>query len=198
MTTMRRELGEPPPRATVVAPISPPAPARSAGRSCPASCGATSRPWPSELDQRFASREWLEEGGGLRRPGVRIHEGVRVGEGAHKAPGGLIRCVAMVRDDHLDDVAFSGDFTARPADVPADLDELLIGCQSARMRSSARVDGLLRTGSTGDAGRDAERLGGCRPAGHHDGNAGLRPATEGGQTDGRHPSRWRRGPTSTP
>ena len=64
---------------------------------------------------------------------------MRVGEGAHKAPGGLIRCVATVRDDRLDDVEFSGDFTARPASMPTDLDDLLAGCQISEEALLGRV-----------------------------------------------------------
>ncbi|HLO34965.1 MAG TPA: hypothetical protein VK194_02745, partial [Candidatus Deferrimicrobium sp.] len=40
----------------------------------------------------------------------------------HKAAGGLIRCVARLRGDVLDDVGLSGDFTARPATMPAELE----------------------------------------------------------------------------
>jgi len=128
MTTMRRELGTPPSREIVVAAYT---------AACSAVLGRPVEPGqlrPEELalaerlDERFASREWLEEGGGLRRPFIRIHEGVRVAEGAHKAPGGLIRCIAVIRDGTLDDVAFSGDFTARPPTLPGDLAESLTGC----------------------------------------------------------------------
>lgn len=128
MTTMRRELGEPPARSVVI---------DAYVNACSAALGRPVEPGSlrddeialaERLDERFASKEWLEEGGGLRRPGVKIHEGVRVAEGAHKAAGGLIRCMAVVRDDVLEDVAFSGDFTARPADVPERLAEALIGC----------------------------------------------------------------------
>jgi lipoate-protein ligase A len=127
MTTLRRELGEPPPRSVVV---------EAYVAACSAALGRAIEPGAlrgdeielaERLDERFASQEWLEEGGGLRRPGIKIHEGVRVAEGAHKAAGGLIRCMAVVRDDVLEDVAFSGDFTARPADVPERLAEALIG-----------------------------------------------------------------------
>lgn len=128
MTTMRRELGTPPPRSVVI---------DAYVAACSAALGRAVEPGAlrddeielaERLDKRFASREWLEEGGGLRRPGVKIHEGVRVAEGAYKAAGGLIRCTAVVRDDVLEDVAFSGDFTARPVDVPECLAEALAGC----------------------------------------------------------------------
>ena len=139
MTTMTRELGEPPPRQAVVdaylAVCS-----EALGR--PIEAGVL-RPdeiaLAEELDTRFASLEWLEEGGGLRRPGVRIHEGVRVAEGATKAPGGMIRCVAVIRDDTLDDVGFSGDFTVNPADMPDRLAESLVGCAVAEDTFLQRV-----------------------------------------------------------
>ena len=140
MTTMRRELG----RAAAARGCRrglprPAAPSSSGGTIVPGELRADELALAEELDARFATREWLEEGGGLRRPGVKIHEGVRVGEGAHKAPGGLIRCIATVRDDRLDDVAFSGDFTALPASVPSDLDAALVGCELDEAALLARV-----------------------------------------------------------
>jgi len=57
-----------------------------------------------QLDRQFATDEWLYQKGGLRQSGVKIHEDVRVLEVAHKAPGGLIRVTARVREGRLDDV----------------------------------------------------------------------------------------------
>ena len=139
MTTMRRELGEPPARTEVVAAYLA-ACAEVLGRPIvPGELRADELALAEEFDARFATRAWLEEGGGLRRPGVKIHEGVRLGEGAYKAAGGLIRCIATVRDERLDDVAFSGDFTALPASVPADLDAVLVGCELDEAALLARV-----------------------------------------------------------
>jgi len=94
-----------------------------------------------KLDDRFASAEWLHEAGGLRRAGVKIHEDVRVGEGAHKAAGGLIRCVARVRSERLDDVGFSGDFTVRPESMPVQLETELRGTALSESALLAVVDG---------------------------------------------------------
>jgi lipoate-protein ligase A len=144
MTTMRRELGEPPARETVIAAYL---------EACRAVLGRDvvlgelrrdELDLAEDLDARFAGREWLEEAGGLRRPFVKIHEGVRVAEAAHKAPGGLIRCVLRVRDGHVDDVAFSGDFTARPPSMPFDLDELLVGSALSASAVSERVEDYYR------------------------------------------------------
>jgi lipoate-protein ligase A len=140
MTTMRRELGAPPPRETVVAAYLAVC-SEVLGRAIvPGELRADEVALAEALDRRFASREWLEEGGGLRRVGVKIHEGVRLAEGTHKTPGGLIRCVARVRDDRLDDVAFSGDFTARPASMPEELAELLVGCELREPALLERVE----------------------------------------------------------
>jgi lipoate-protein ligase A len=139
MTTMRRELGAPPSRDAVVAAYT---------EACAAVLGrpvvrGELRPDELELaerlDERFASRTWLEEGGGLRRPFVKIHEGVRVTEGAHKAAGGLIRAIAVVRDGALDDIVFSGDFTARPPSLPNDVAAALVGCPLDEATLTARV-----------------------------------------------------------
>lgn len=50
-----------------------------------------------ELDQQAVTDEWLYQKGGLRQPGLEIHEDVRVLEMAHKAPGGLIRATARAK-----------------------------------------------------------------------------------------------------
>ncbi len=68
-----------------------------------------------ELDARFVSDEWLYQKGGLRQMGVKIHEDVRIVAGAFKAPGGLIRVTARLREERIDDISLSGDFTLLPA-----------------------------------------------------------------------------------
>jgi len=146
MTTMRRELGTPPPRPVVIDAYVAACAAALDRAIEPGTLRSDEIELAERLDERFASKEWLEEGGGLRRPGIKIHEGVRVAEGAHKAAGGLIRCMAVVRDDVLEDVAFSGDFTARPADVPERLAEALIGCSVMEDALRARVLGFYEQG----------------------------------------------------
>ena len=141
MTTMRRELGEPPPREVVVAAYLASCAAILDRPVEPGELRADELELATTLDERFASAEWLHEAGGLRRAGVKIHEDVRVGEGAHKAAGGLIRCVARVRGDRLDDIGFSGDFTARPATMPEDLEAELRGTELSDPALLAVVDG---------------------------------------------------------
>ncbi|OGO42827.1 MAG: hypothetical protein A2Z04_09585 [Chloroflexi bacterium RBG_16_57_9] len=80
-----------------------------------------------ELDTTFASAEWLYQKGGLRQTGVKIHADVQVVEKAYKAPGGLIRVLARVHEDRLEDVSLSGDFTLQPALAVAALEQALRG-----------------------------------------------------------------------
>ena len=68
------------------------------------------------LDELFLSDAWLRRIGTRREAGIKIHEDVRVVEGALKAPGGLVRVTATLRDHRVDDAWFSGDFTLLPAE----------------------------------------------------------------------------------
>lgn len=140
MTTMRRELGEPPPRQVVVDAYVASCSAVLERPIEPGELRADELDLAAELDERFASDDWLHEAGGLRRAGVRIHEDVRVGEGVHKAAGGLIRCVARLRGSVLDDVGLSGDFTARPATMPAELEVELRGTELSEAALLAVVE----------------------------------------------------------
>ena len=92
-----------------------------------------------ELDQLFASQDWLYDKKGLRRPGVKIREGVKVGEAAYKAPGGLIRATLCIRDGCIDDLSLSGDFTLLPSSCLARLEEALQGAPAQIERLTAEI-----------------------------------------------------------
>jgi lipoate-protein ligase A len=143
MTTMRKELGTPPSRGTVVAAYVAATEEILGRRLVPGVLRPEELARAAELDLRFASREWLEDGGGFHQMGIKIHEGVRVLEGAYKAPGGLIRALVRLRDGRIDDLALSGDFTALPASVPDDLSQTLIGCLPEREALLAAVNSFL-------------------------------------------------------
>jgi len=122
MTTLRDELGIRPERGRV---------ADLYVRRCAEALGAEIVPgdWSreeeakaAELDGLFASPEWLDQKGAFRRPGIRIHEGVRVHESALKAPGGLIRVTVRVRENLIDDLSVSGDFTVLPRSAVPDIE----------------------------------------------------------------------------
>ena len=82
----------------------------------------------AELEQRFASDEWLYQKGGLRQTGaVKIHADVYIVEAAYKSPGGLIRATARLREGRIDDLTLSGDFTMLPAFAVGALEQALRG-----------------------------------------------------------------------
>jgi lipoate-protein ligase A len=81
----------------------------------------------AEVERRFATEEWIFQGGGLPKRGVKIAEGIRVAESAHKAPGGLIRATVRVKDGAVDDLTLSGDFFFYPPAALRDLEAVLAG-----------------------------------------------------------------------
>lgn len=93
----------------------------------------------TELDNRFVSDEWLNQKGGLRQIGVKIHEDVRVVEAAFKAPGGLIRVTARLRHGRIDDLAISGDFTLLPAVAIGAIEQALRGISATRESLTVRI-----------------------------------------------------------
>ncbi len=142
MTTMRRELGEAPPRDQVVA---------TYVEACSDALARPVEPGPltpeeeamaRELDARFSSDEWLHAVGGLRRRGVKIHEDVTVMESVYKAPGGIIRVVAQLLDDQIRDVAMTGDFNLQPSSVLPALEDALRGAPADRDVVQQRVQVL--------------------------------------------------------
>jgi lipoate---protein ligase len=97
-----------------------------------------------ELDARLVSDEWLYQKGGLRQPGVKIHEDVRVAESAFKAPGGLIRVTVRTCDGRIDDLALSGDFTLLPAFAVGALEQAVRGLSLSRESLMARLQEVYR------------------------------------------------------
>jgi lipoate-protein ligase A len=78
------------------------------------------------------SDEWLYAKGGLRPTGVKIHEDVRVFEGATKAHGGLIRATVRLREGQIDGLGLSGDFTLFPAAATGTLEAAANGAEMTR------------------------------------------------------------------
>lgn len=90
--------------------------------------------WRAEterLAQVMLTDEWLYRRKG--RPGERkvtIRSGVEVRQRMYKAPGGLIRATAELRDGQLRAVSFSGDFFFYPAEKLVELEATLVGVKA--------------------------------------------------------------------
>jgi len=107
-------------------------------------------PRPDELaaieaqEERIASEGWLHlEGLPASGDIVKVAEGVHVLEGAHKAPGGMVRATVAVRDGRIDGIVLSGDFFVEPAEAVWDLQEALVGVPHTEEAVLRVVKGLL-------------------------------------------------------
>ncbi len=80
--------------------------------------------------ERLLKPSWTQNGGGRRVIGTKIHEGVSLLRGVHKAPGGLIRWILLVEDGIVIDATLEGDFTVVPAESPKLLADLIVGNNS--------------------------------------------------------------------
>jgi lipoate---protein ligase len=140
MTTMLRELGTMPDRTEVVEAYAARCSAALGRPVEPGALNSTEEAWAAALDERFGSRAWLLETGGLRKHGVKIHEDVHVRESVHKAPGGLIRATAQLRDGRVGDVELTGDFTLQPGTLVAQLERELVGVALDPASVGARVE----------------------------------------------------------
>jgi lipoate-protein ligase A len=80
------------------------------------------------LSARYTDDGWLRRRG-RRSPTrrVKVREGVELVSGAWKAPGGLVRADATVRDGALEGVELSGDFFIFPHEALEGLESALAG-----------------------------------------------------------------------
>jgi lipoate-protein ligase A len=122
----------------------------------------------AELDEQFASEEWLHLKGGLRRAAgsgapltVKIHEDVRVVEGALKAPGGLIRATVRLRHGLVDDLELAGDFTIFPASALEELQAAAAGAPPELEALAAQFGKVYRARSVQAPGVTPEDIAGA-------------------------------------
>jgi len=127
MTTMQEQIGHLPDRDAVVKRYIAQCSAALGRKIVPGAWKAAEEAKAVELDALFLSDEWLRQRGRLRQRGVKIHEDVKVVEGAFKAPGGLIRATARLHNGVIDDLALSGDFTLFPAAALVAIEGALCG-----------------------------------------------------------------------
>jgi lipoate---protein ligase len=109
-----------------------------------------------EFDLILGAEEWLGQKGAGRRPGVKIHEDIRICESARKAPGGLVRVTARLREGRIDDLAISGDFTILPGTAVQAIERALRGSPPDRQAVLAVVQEIYRTLSVQSPGLGPE------------------------------------------
>ncbi|MGM0475834.1 MAG: lipoate--protein ligase family protein [Pseudomonadota bacterium] len=128
ITTLKRELGEAPSREAVreafLARIG-----ESLGvEVVPDEPTAAEQASIAEQEEALQDPEWTyQKGRKFVDMGVKIAAGTHLTEGAHKAEGGLIRAQLLEKDDVIDDLLLSGDFTVFPEDAMERLADVLKG-----------------------------------------------------------------------
>ena len=94
----------------------------------------------NELDSKFSSDAWLFSKGSHARPAVKIHSGVWVGEASVKTPGGLINATIRLRNNCIDDITLSGDFTFYPHTKFAKMEKALLHAEATPEKLSEIIN----------------------------------------------------------
>jgi len=113
LTTMKRELGTPPPREEVAKVLKEKF-EKVAGQLQPASLNSEILQRMKEIESWMTSEEFLFKRTPRIPNGVKIREGVEVLYGLHKAKGGLIRTTEEISESKIEEITISGDFTFCP------------------------------------------------------------------------------------
>jgi len=138
LTTMKRELGQAPPRADVVRVLAEKF-GKLLGKLEPAAVTPELTSTMTRLEEWMMTEEFLFRKTRRQARGVKIREGVEVLYGVHKARGGLIRTAEEVREGLIEDLAISGDFTFFPKEDLAGMEWSLIKSPLDEKNVMARV-----------------------------------------------------------
>lgn len=139
LTTMRRELGQVPPRHDVKSVLIEKF-QNLLGPLEPATIGRETVVKMEQLEQQFTSPDFLFKKTPKVARGVKIREGVEVLYGLHKAPGGLIRTVQEVEKEQIRDLGISGDFTFCPKVELGHLEGELTGTRRRPVDIRLKID----------------------------------------------------------
>jgi lipoate-protein ligase A len=136
LSTIRRELGEVPPRESLMASL-----ARNFQKVLgPLPSAETDDELQEEvarLASSFLKDQWLHKiGRRMEGRTVKIAAGVEVKHLLHKAPGGLIRGDVEVADGVISSVVLSGDFFFYPADSLGELAQALVGKKAGEVEQT--------------------------------------------------------------
>lgn len=127
MTSMRRELGVVPDRARATAALVEEMALAVGERIEPGRLSDAELLRSNQYAAQLFDPAFVYQREGWIAPGVKIQEGIRLSEGVHKAPGGLVRVIYRERDGLFDDVLIGGDFFVDPADGLDRVAQALVG-----------------------------------------------------------------------
>ena len=160
MTTIKRELGQAPPREAVKSILTGKLREALEVELEPGHLTYTERKTVEALNRRFQSPRWLRRKSGLppQRIGVLVRGGVRVSEAEHKAPGGLIRVTARLQENVIEDLTLSGDFVFHPQHLLEELEVSLRDCRLSGDELAAVIDDFYRSHQVQSPGVSSQDL----------------------------------------
>jgi len=127
MTTLTKELGHVPDREMVKALYVDRCSAALDREIVPGALTEREEMMARQLDESFVAPDWLYQQAKSRQSSVKIHQDVVVVEANHKAPGGLIRVTARLREERIEELSISGDFTLLPTTALRELEQAMCG-----------------------------------------------------------------------
>jgi lipoate-protein ligase A len=137
LSTIKRELGEAPPRDQLWDLMATKFAAVLGQLELVTTVDQEWRAETDRLSQQMVNDEWLRRGGRLQADRqVTIRSGVQLMQKAYKASGGLIRVMAEVQDGVIGELSISGDFFFYPASKLRDLEATLAGVPLEEMEST--------------------------------------------------------------
>ncbi len=141
LTTMKRELGQAPPRYDIKTVLIEQF-QKLLGPLEPAGLSRDVLIHMKQLERQFTAPEFLLKKTPKVARGVKIREGVEVLYGLHKAPGGLVRTVQEVENEHIQGLGISGDFTFYPKSHLDHLESDLQGVHRNVGEIGRKIDGF--------------------------------------------------------
>jgi len=155
VTTMKRELGEAPPRQDIVSVLVERF-SRTLGRLSPASLDLKLIRAMKTVERSLTSDRFLSRKTARIPRSIKIREGVEMLSGVHKARGGLIRTVETVENDRIREVAISGDFQCCPKEGLSRLQETLRDTPRDRQTVRGRIESFYEKEKPETPGIDPE------------------------------------------
>ncbi len=141
LTTMKKELGEIPPRQDIVNTL------RNSFEKILGPLAATelhpsTLQLMSQLEKRFTSSDFIYKKTPKIPKSIKIKSGLEIYHGTHKAPGGLIRSYHALQDNTIEEADFAGDFQLFPKNS---LDHLGSSLKDIQKRPDLIVEKLSET-----------------------------------------------------
>jgi lipoate-protein ligase A len=157
LTTMRRELGDAPPRSEIVRVLAEEF-QRLLGPLEPASMTPHLREKIHEVDRALNTDEFLLMKRHHTPTSVKIREGVELHYGMHKARGGLIRTVQEVAEHRIKEIGISGDFTFYPKSSLTELEDDLKETSRREEELTSKIDDFYERKGVESPGVDSDDL----------------------------------------